>query len=283
MSPTWDAAAPPPSRPIGPGGWIRVAAKGPALALLFFGGLGVLLLIRVVERPVHGLRRPWTPWISQAVCRSAFFVLGMRHAVRGERMASPGAVVANHSSWLDILALNARKRVYFVSKQEVAGWPGIGWLARATGTLFIARSAREAKAQKDLFEVRLAAGHKLLFFPEGTSSDGRRVLPFKSTLFAAFFAEEIRDVASIQPVTLVYEAPQGEAPAFYGWWGEMDFGSHLLKILAAPRQGSVTVIYHHPVPVAEFRDRKALARHCEAAVRAAFPEPAPEATGASPP
>jgi 1-acyl-sn-glycerol-3-phosphate acyltransferase len=272
VSPTWEGTPPPPQARIGPVGWLRVGVKGPALALLFFGGLGILLLIRFVERPVHGIQRPWTPWISQVVCRSAFVILGMRHVARGERMASPGAVVANHSSWLDILALNARKRVYFVSKAEVARWPAIGWLAKATGTVFISRVAREAKAQKALFEARLGAGHKLLFFPEGTSSDGLRVLPFKSTLFAAFLTPELRDFVRIQPVTVVYEAPPGEDPQFYGWWGDMDFGTHLLKILAAPRQGTVTVTYHQPVAASDFADRKALARHCEATVRAAFPD-----------
>ena len=68
-------------------------------------------------------------------------------------MTAPGAIVANHSSWLDIFALNAAQRVYFVAKSEVAGWPGIGWLARATGTVFIARKGTEAKKQQEIFEI----------------------------------------------------------------------------------------------------------------------------------
>ena len=187
-------------------------------------------------------------------------------------MRYPGAVVANHASWLDIFVLNAGKRVYFVSKSEVAGWPGIGWLAKATGTVFITRDAREAATQKAVFEARLSAGHKLLFFPEGTSSDGLRVLPFKSTLFAAFFAPELQGFVRIQPVTVVYRPPAGKDRQFYGWWGDMDFGEHLLKMLAAPAQGSVEVVYHAPVAVADFSDRKALERHCETVVRRTFEE-----------
>ena len=114
-------------------------------------------------------------------------ILGIRLQVTGRPMAERGAVVANHASWLDIFVLNAVSRVYFVSKAEVAGWAGIGWLARATGTVFIARKGTEAKEQQALFEARLRAGHRLLFFPEGTSTDSLRVLPFKSTLFAAFY------------------------------------------------------------------------------------------------
>jgi len=241
------------------------------LGLVTFGGLALLLLVRLVEAPLHGLHRPWTPWITQTVCRTAFVILGMRHAVRGEQMVERGAVVANHSSWLDIFALNARKRIYFVSKSEVARWPGIGWLARATGTVFINRDPKEARAQQAVFEERLKAGNKLLFFPEGTSTDGLRVLPFKSTLYAAFFSPELRDILQVQPVTVIYTAPEGEDPRFYGWWGDMDFGAHLVKVLAAPRQGAVEIVYHPPVRVADTTDRKALAVATEAAVRSAFP------------
>jgi lyso-ornithine lipid O-acyltransferase len=112
------------------------------------------------------------------------------------------------------------------------------------------------------------AGHRLLFFPEGTSTDGLRVLPFKSTLFAAFFDEKLRCEMYIQPVTVLYQPPPGQAAEFYGWWGDMSFHSHLLKTLLTPRQGSVEVIYHLPVQVAAYRDRKTLAADVEARVRA---------------
>ncbi|WP_093096796.1 lysophospholipid acyltransferase family protein [Shimia aestuarii] len=249
-------------------GWLRVALRGLVLAVLVFGCLLILLLVRLVEKPIYGLHRPWTPWITQFVCRNAFRILGMGFSARGELMTERGAVVANHSSWLDIFALNARKRIYFVSKAEVAKWPGIGWLAKATGTVFINRDPKEARAQKEVFEARLLAGHKLLFFPEGTSTDAIRVLPFKPTLFAAFFAPELRDVLHVQPVTVLYHAPDGQEPRFYGWWGEMDFGPHLLQVLAARKQGRVELIYHPPVAVRDFANRKALAAHCEAVIRA---------------
>lgn len=278
MSPTWDDSAEPPATSApGPAGWFRAILRGTALISVVATGLLVLLLMRLVERPLHGLHRPWTPWITQAVCRSAFFILGMRHRVRGQQMTHDGAVVANHSSWLDIFALNARKRVYFVSKSEVASWPGIGWLARATGTVFIRRDRREARAQQQIFEERLKAGHKLLFFPEGTSTDGLRVLPFKSTLFAAFLTPELKKRLWIQPVTVLYTAPPGEDPRYYGWWGEMGFGPHFLKILAAARQGAVEIVYHPPLDVAAIGDRKSLARQSEDAVRSAFAAPVPAA------
>jgi len=258
-------------RPQTAGDWLRVLWRGTALGAVTYGCLLLLLLLRLVERPIHGPNRPWTPHITQFVCRAAFVILRLPLTVTGRPMTQPGAVVANHGSWLDIFTLNAVQRIYFVSKAEVAAWPGIGWLARATGTVFIARRGTEARAQQDLFEARLRAGHKLLFFPEGTSTDTRRVLAFKPTLFAAFFTHGLDRVLHIQPLTVVYHAPPGQDPRFYGWWGEMDFGGHLLQVLAQPRQGRVEVIFHPPVPVDAFADRKALSAHCERVIRASHP------------
>lgn len=264
---TWDSDAEPPHHAVGALGVALAVLRAVPLIALIFGGLLLLILVRLIERPLHGAARPWTPFIAQTVCRGSLLILGIGFYTQGTPMTQPGAVVANHCSWLDIFALNARKRVYFVSKSEVANWPGIGWLARATGALFIDRDPRQAKAQKVLFESRLKVGHKLLFFPEGTSSDGLRILPFKSTLFAALFTQELREGMSIQPVTLFYRAADGMDPRQYGWWGEMDFAPHLLQILTARTQGSVTVTYHTPLKVSDFENRKDLAAACEKIVR----------------
>jgi 1-acyl-sn-glycerol-3-phosphate acyltransferase len=263
------ANTPVPAVRIGPLGWLRVLWRGALLATLTYGGLAALLLLRLVEAPLFGPKRPVTPWITQGVCRGGLRIMGLRLQVHGHPMAAEGAVVANHSSWLDIFALNAADRVYFVAKSEVAAWPGIGWLARATGTVFIARKGTEAKKQQELFEARLIAGHRLLFFPEGTSTDAIRVLPFKSTLFAAFFSPALVRRAHVQPVTVVFHAPKGEDPRFYGWWGDMDFASHLVKTLASGGAGRVEVTFHPEVPVDAFEDRKALAQHCERVIRTA--------------
>jgi len=266
MSTSWEGGAPD-KVVISVRGWARVLLRGISLSVLVFGCLILLLLVRLVELPLFRFRRPLTPFITQFVCRNAFRILGIGFRTRGQAMQGRGAVVANHSSWLDIFSLNARKRIYFVSKSEVAKWPGIGWLARATGTVFIDRDPKKAREQTVLFEKRLKAGHKLLFFPEGTSTDGLRVLPFKTSLFQAFFSDHLRDFLQVQPVSVIYHAPDGEPARFYGWWGEMDFASHLLKTLAAPRQGAVELIYHPFVRVVDFKDRKDLAAYCERVIR----------------
>lgn len=268
MTPAWDSpeAEPAPVRP-GPLGWALGLVRGGLAVAVLAAGLVVLGGIRLLEWPVFGARRPLSAHVPRLVSRVVLALIGLRFRARGQPLASQGAVVANHVSWLDILVLNGRKRVWFVAKAEVAGWPLIGWLARATGTLFIRRDRRAAGQQVAAMQARLALGQRLLFFPEGTSTDGVRVLPFKSTLFAAFMAPELRPDMQVQPVSVVYRAPAGQDRRFYGWWGEMALAPHLLKVLTARPQGEVTLIYHPPVRAAAFADRKQLAAHCEAEVR----------------
>ncbi|WP_298491740.1 1-acyl-sn-glycerol-3-phosphate acyltransferase [uncultured Maritimibacter sp.] len=265
--PSWQSDGPAPDLGITARGWLVAVLRLVPLLVVLAVGLILTLVLLPIERLLAGERRPVTPTITRVVCILALALLGIRWRVVGQPMKGAGAVVANHSSWLDILVLNAPKRLYFVSKAEVRDWPGIGWLARATGTVFIKRDRREAGTQVAEFRRRLSLGHRLLFFPEGTSTDSRRVLPFKTTLFAAFFAEGLRETMRVQPVSVVYRAPKGRDDRFYGWWGDMDLGPHLLAVLGQLRQGRVEIHYHAPVQVADFADRKALAAYCEAAVR----------------
>lgn len=266
MSPIWSSAAPPPrGQRLTPGRVALAVIRCIALAALVYGCLLVFWLVRLVEWPL-GVRSV-TPRITQFVCRNAFRVLGIGYTVRGRPMRERGAVVANHSSWLDIFTLNAPQRIFFVSKAEVANWPGIGILARSTGTVFIERRRGHAARQKQVFLERLKRGDKLLFFPEGTSTDSIRILPFKSTLFAAFFEDEVAHEMWVQPVTARYLAPPGQDPRYYGWWGDMAFVPNLGRVLATLPQGRIEVLFHAPVHVSDFRDRKALARYCEDVVR----------------
>jgi 1-acyl-sn-glycerol-3-phosphate acyltransferase len=208
--------------PISAAGWMRVAWRGLLMGGYTFGGLAVLLLVRLVEKPAYGMARPWTPKITQSVCRFAFWVLGMRLEVIGTPMPGSAVAVANHTSWLDIFALNAFDDIYFVAKSEVANWPMIGWLARATGTQFITRDRKQAQLHLQLLQHRLRHGHRLLFFPEGTSTDGRRVLPFKPTLFQSFLTPDLPDDLSIQAITLAFHAPEARIR------GSMDGGETVI-------------------------------------------------------
>ncbi|HEY0214599.1 MAG TPA: lysophospholipid acyltransferase family protein [Paenirhodobacter sp.] len=266
---TWQGSSPPAPRPVGIAGGLRVVGRGLVILGLLYGGLVVMLGLRLGERLFFKGRRRASLFLPHLVSRAVLAVIGLRYRRRGTPMTHRGAVVANHASWLDIFVLNASQNLIFVSKAEVASWPGIGALARAAGTLFIQRDPKQARAQQVAMEDRIRQGQRLLFFPEGTSSDGRCVLPFKSTLFQSFFADGLRDLMWVQPVTVIYKAPDGADPRFYGWWGGMGFGPHLVQMLAAPRHGAVEVVFHPPLRVADFASRKELAAACESAVRGA--------------
>ena len=266
MSVTWRGVPDPGPRPLTPAGRVRAAGRLLLLLAAIGAALAAFGLVRAVERPLHEPRRPWTPGVKQAGFRAALAILGLRWREEGRAMTGLGAQVSNHASWLDVFALNAACRVTFVSKAEVRRWPLVGWMAAISGTVFISRRRGDAAAQQSLLRERLVAGDTLAFFPEGTSTDGRRVLPFKSTLFAALLGPGLEG-AAIQPVTLAYDAPEGERADLYGWWGDMTLVAHLIEVLATRRRGRVTILYHEPIALRDRPERKALARRAEGVVR----------------
>ncbi|RCK35353.1 acyl-phosphate glycerol 3-phosphate acyltransferase [Thalassospira xiamenensis] len=209
------------------------------------------------------------PRVYHAFCLK---ILHIELRVSGaELMDGPGVIVANHASYLDIPVLGALVRGSFIAKTEVASWPVFGTLAKLQRSTFVERRPVRAREQNDQISQRLADGHKLILFPEGTSNDGNRVLPFKSTLFGV--AERTMPDGSpvkVQPVSIAATrldgAPIGrDLRAFYSWYGDMDLAPHLWQFLAL---GKVTVelVVHPPVTLADAGSRKELARMCETAV-----------------
>ena len=261
---TWDPDFQPEPQQYRIPHYIRFLRRWLLMAVVIYGLLAVFLVVRLFEWPWG---RPITPAITRIVCITVLRIIGLRLNVIGAPIRGHGAVVANHVSWLDIFVYNATQRITFVAKSEVADWTGIGILAKVTGTVFVERNPRMALRQRDEFAKRLSSGEKLLFFPEGTSTDGLRVLDFKPTLFAAMFCDELRRTLHVQPVTIRYRSEPDQDPAFYGYWGKMGFGESLFKVLSVDRNGAVDVIFHKVVKVAEFENRKQLAVHCERSVR----------------
>ena len=231
---TWREGAPPAlPRPHGVAEWWRVIRRAVPALLVLLLGVVLILPLRAAERLIHGSRRPWTGPHVQLVCRLVLACIGLDWQRKGRPMRGPGAVVANHSSWLDILTMNAAMPVFFVSKAEVRRWPGINILTAVTNTHFVVRDPKFARAQATEFAARIRAGHRLLFFPEGTSTDGRRVLAFKPTLFQGFLDPGLPADLAIQPMSVIYHAPEGADPRFYGWWADMALADHLLAVLSA--------------------------------------------------
>ncbi len=181
----------------------------------------------------------------------------------------PGTLyVANHVSWLDIPVLGGALDASFISKADVQGWPLIGRLSRRTGTIFIAREARQqAGHQVRLIGDRLAAGESLILFPEGTTSDGLSVLDFRSSLF-----EAARQARRIQPIAICYAGADGHPLedamlAKVGWFGDEPLGPNLARVagmaLSAQIRRAPCIT---PVPG---ECRKVLAARCREAVVAA--------------
>jgi 1-acyl-sn-glycerol-3-phosphate acyltransferase len=277
----WNAAEPPVLPPLTLAERVRfilrLAWSLVALAVLF----AIFLLFRAIDLVAARLAgRSVTrrgPRIVRLWAALALPALGLRFVQRGRPMHRGGAFVANHSSWIDIVALQRAAAPFLVSKAEVRSWPVIGHIGRAIGTMFIDRRPAEAKRQEAELFARLLHGDQMAIFPEGTSTDGQRVLPFKSALFGVFFSPHFKDGIAVQPVSIAYRPRSGLPPSFYGWWGEMDFARHLRDVMARSTRGVVELTFHPPLPLTDFPDRKSLAQAADAAVRTGLGAIGPDA------
>lgn len=200
------------------------------------------------------------------------YALGMRVRVIGARPAPaatggrPVLYVSNHCSWLDILVLGGRLDACFISKAEVGSWPVVSWIARLGRTVYTRRQRTATARERDEMRERLAGGDNLILFPEGTSSDGSRVLPFRSS-FLSIAEQPVTEDGKpplVQPVSLVYDRlgylPAGRASRpLFAWYGDMDIGSHFWR-LAQHRGLRATVLLHAPLDPARFASRKELSQ-----------------------
>jgi len=229
------------------------------------------VLVRVSP---SGARR-FPNWYHRQVCR----LMGARLNIEGE-VAKDTAVllIANHSSWLDIPVLSAVAPLSFVAKKEVGSWPFVSSLAKLQRTVFVDRQKRASVGETTSEIVaRLDDGDTIVLFAEGTSSDGNRVLPFKTSLFAAAKptpgagASTRTPRAVAQTISVVYSKLHGiplsraERP-LVGWYGDMELGGHAWALLkAGPLDISIRI--GAPVPLENFVDRKELAKLSEQEVR----------------
>ena len=277
---TWRGPEEPTWSRLGIHHYIRLALR----LILWLVVTGLLVIAYYIGRAVDVIAPKLGASDSVVWLWSAFstWTVGLTLEVVGTPMREAGARVGNHASWVDIFVIRAAAQIYFVAKSEVKVWPLIGWLANQTKTLFIERKRSEAKAQEALFMGRLDQGHRLCFFPEGTSSDGLRVLPFKSTLFNVFMTPAMREVSWVQPITTIYQPAPHLPVNFYGWWGGMSFAGHMIQVFARSTKGRVKVVFHDPVRASEFTDRKALCRYCDEKVRGAMDQEM-DARGITPP
>lgn len=192
----------------------------------------------------------------------------------------PALVLSNHVSWLDIIALGSLRPLSFVAKSEIAGWPVVGGLAKLQRTVFIDRSRRAATASvNETVAARLSAGDLIVLFAEGTTGDGNRVLPFRSSLVGAARAALQADGATgverirLQPLALTYPRRNGlpvvrsERPEI-AWYGDMELAPHL-SLFAERGPIDVHIVWGQPIPFEAGTDRKLATALAEDSVRRA--------------
>ncbi len=250
--------------------WLRIAI-----------GAIVLLAVTLLLLPFQllGLRFNWKirRFLPRLWHRVACRVLGIRVRVHGVLEAKrPLLLAANHASWKDILVLGSVADVVYIAKSEVRGWPVFGILARLQATIFVEREQRQ-KSGEQVNEIaeRLAAGEIVVLFPEGTTSDGNRLLEVKSSLFgaAASAVPHAPDgIVHIQPVSIAYTGLHGMAMGRYhrpiaAWPGDIELMPHLMGILRAGAV-DVDVDFGERVDYTRTSNRKAVSRTVEARIRA---------------
>ncbi len=169
-------------------------------------------------------RTAWLQRWSRFACR----VLGIRVTRRGS-MPQSGLLVCNHLSYLDVVVLSSIGPCVFVAKRDVAAWLLFGWLAHAAGTIFVDRERRLASAAVvDLVRDAITGGLLVVLFPEGTSSDGSTVLPFKSSLLES--AVQLR--CPVAAAAIEHALEDGSVADEVCYWGEMTLLSHLLNLFS---------------------------------------------------
>jgi len=230
----------------------------------------------LIAGTLNGLRinsAPFRCWYYRVLCR----IIGLRVIARGERStARPHLVVANHISYYDIVAIGSLVAGDFIAKAEIAKWPIFGIMAKAGRSVFIDRRRNAAGEARDQIQERLDDGDTLIMFPESTSGDGNIMKPFKSALFTVA-EREVTDRAGhsrkilVQPISIAYTRLNGLPLGvgwrpFVAWYGDMELAPHMW-FLSKLGKLTVEVTFHAPVSLAEFKNRKALAAHCDKVVR----------------
>ncbi|HXZ46409.1 MAG TPA: lysophospholipid acyltransferase family protein [Pseudolabrys sp.] len=243
------------------------------IAVVFFTVTPLLVSLQWL---LGKLKLPGWGFIASNYYRVLCLLLRIRVRVNGEPVRTrPVLFVSNHVSWADIVVIGSIAPVAFVAKREVAGWPLVGFTAKMQRTVFVDRTRRNqtGEAVAEIVQ-RLAGGTSVVLFAEGTSSDGNRVLPFRSALLGAVEEAAGPDGHQgilIQPMSICYTGQQGipmgrQHRPLVAWYGDLDFMPH---IRAFVEQGAVDALVNYGAPVIadSETDRKTMTKRLEGAVR----------------
>lgn len=247
--------------------------RGLLIGAIFFTMTPLLISIQWV---LDKLGLPGWGFIAANYYRLLCRLLRIRVRVVGEPVRDrPTLFVSNHVSWIDILVIGSILPVAFVAKREVASWPLIGITAKLQRTVFVDRTRRHRTGETigDMVR-RLASGTPVVLFAEGTSSDGNRVLPFRSSLMGTVneIGEHAARNIAVQPMAVGYTAQHGipmgrQHRPLVAWYGDLDFMPHIRDFIAYGAVDAV-VSYGDPVAIDSEADRKAVTKVLEGSVRA---------------
>lgn len=201
-------------------------------------------------------------------CRAMCFIFRIKVRTQGNIAEGRVMYVGNHLSYIDIPVLGSVLKASFISKASVRKWPVFGWLASMGKTIYIERTrSAAAKAIQDI-EKSLSQGRSLILFPEGTSTKGIEVLPFKSTVFELFLNDELKNDLIVQPFTLTLQGINTHKPPvdikahdIYAWYGDMELEPHMWA-LALSKGVDILITFHSPIKAADHTDRKVFAKEC---------------------
>lgn len=213
--------------------------------------------------------------IPHAFHQGVRIIMGLQVHFSGDIcQQQPTLFVSNHISYLDVFVLG-NIPAYFVAKSEVANWPVLGHFAKFQNTLFIDRSPGKTKQALKVMQEHIAQGSSLILFPEGTSTDGRHVEPFKSSLFETVNLDQDQGQAGrvpIQPITIAYTHQDNKkmdqtSLDYYAWYNNMPFAPHFFKLFAL-KKVDIKVHFHSICYVSDFETRKQCADHCQKMIAA---------------
>ncbi|MCI4589174.1 1-acyl-sn-glycerol-3-phosphate acyltransferase [Sphingobium sp. BYY-5] len=224
-----------------------------ARRLLRIGALAGSLLVCLIPHLCWRLVRRPSPWPRRFLALAARSV-GARVRTEGRTPRGDMFLLANHVSWIDILALGGATGAAFVSKDDVARWPVIGWLAAQNNTLFVSREKRGAlTVQLEALRAALSGHQPVALFPEGTTGDGHSLLPFKPSLLSVLLPPP--RAMMIQPVHIDY----GAACDDIAWQGDEAAGANARRVLGRQGVVNVTLRFLEPFDPTTCADRKAIA------------------------
>lgn len=205
------------------------------------------------------------PKFFHALCTK---IVGLNVIVEGEPVRGEHIVyLGNHVSYLDVQALGSIVEGTFVAKKDIESWPFFGLMGKMGQTIYISRNPADATREATVLSARLQEPSPVIIFPEGTSSNGETILPFKSSLFEMFLNKNI----TIQPFTISIMKIEGKTPVtpamrdIYAWHGDMDLIPHLWRLVTG-KGVTIKVTFQKPITTSSFKDRKLLRDVCHAGV-----------------